>query len=56
MVAIVILLNRGFLRTIRINEGWQKALASAGLLWFELLVAGVGAAFGLLSFTFGNRY
>jgi GT2 family glycosyltransferase len=52
----VILLNGEFLRTIRINEGWSKALASAALLWLELLVAGLGAIFGLLSFPFGNRY
>ena len=32
------------------------ALASVALLWLELLVAGVGAGFGLLGFSFGNRY
>jgi hypothetical protein len=55
-VTAVILLNRGFLDTIRINEGWNKALASVALLWLELLVAGVGASIGLVSFPFGNRY
>jgi glycosyltransferase involved in cell wall biosynthesis len=54
--AAVILLNRDFLETIRINEGWANGLASALLLWLELLVTGVGAGFGLLSFPFGNRY
>jgi glycosyltransferase involved in cell wall biosynthesis len=54
--AIVILLNREFLETIRAHEGWRKALASVLLLWLELLVTGVGAGFGLLSFPFGKRY
>ena len=54
--AIVILLNREFLHTIRISEGWSKSPASVALLWLELLVAGVGTCFGLLSFQFGNRY
>jgi glycosyltransferase involved in cell wall biosynthesis len=54
--AIVIVLNREFLQVIRIHEGWNKALVSASLLWLELLVAGTGAAFGLLSFSLGNRY
>jgi GT2 family glycosyltransferase len=54
--AVVIVLNRKFLRTIRVHEGWNKALASVALLWLELLVTGVGAGFGLLSFPFGNRY
>jgi hypothetical protein len=55
-VAVVILLNREFLHTIRINEGWSKALVSVALLWCELLVSGAGAGFGLLSFPFGSRY
>jgi cellulose synthase/poly-beta-1,6-N-acetylglucosamine synthase-like glycosyltransferase len=54
--AIVILLNREFLHTIRINEGWGKALASVALVWMELVVAGVGACSGLVSFPFGSRY
>jgi hypothetical protein len=56
VAAIVILLNRQFLRTLRVHEGWHKALASIPLLWLELLVAGVGAGFGILSYPFGNRY
>ena len=56
MAAIVIQLNREFLRTIRLHEGRPRALASVPLLWVELLVAGIGAGFGLLSFPFGNRY
>jgi GT2 family glycosyltransferase len=54
--ALVVLLNRKFLQTIWVHEGWSRALASALLLWLELLVTGVGAGFGLLSFPFGNRY
>lgn len=54
--AIVILLNREFLRTIRIHRGRGRAVASIPLLWTELLVAGVGAGFGLVSFLFGRRY
>ena len=56
VAAIVILLNREFLRTIRLHEGRPRALASVPLLWVELLVAGIGAGFGLLSYPFGNRY
>lgn len=56
MAAVVILLNREFLRTIRVHGGYRLALASVALLWLELLVAGVGAGFGLLGFSFGNRY
>jgi GT2 family glycosyltransferase len=56
VAAIVILLNCEFLRTLRVHEGWHRALASVPLLWLELLVAGVGAGFGLLSYPFGNRY
>jgi glycosyltransferase involved in cell wall biosynthesis len=56
MAGVVVLLNREFLRTIRVHEGRQKALASLPLLWLELLVAGVGAGFGLVSYTLGNRY
>jgi glycosyltransferase involved in cell wall biosynthesis len=56
VAAIVVLLNREFLRTIRVHGGWRMALASVVLLWLELLVAGVGAGFGLLGFAFGNRY
>jgi GT2 family glycosyltransferase len=56
VAVVVILLNREFLRTIRLHEGWPKALASVPLLWIELLVAGIGAGFGLLSYPFGNRY
>ena len=56
VAAIVVLLNREFLRTIRVHGGHRLALASVALLWLELLVAGVGAGFGLLGFSFGNRY
>jgi cellulose synthase/poly-beta-1,6-N-acetylglucosamine synthase-like glycosyltransferase len=51
----ILLLNRDFLHTIRVHEGWPRALASAGLLWLDLLVAGLGSGFGLLSFPFDNR-
>lgn len=54
--AFVVWLNRGFFRTIRVHAGRGHALASVPLLWLELLVAGVGAGFGLLGFSFGNRY
>jgi hypothetical protein len=54
--AIVVLFNREFLRTIRVHGGHRRALASVALLWLELLMAGVGAGFGLLGFSFGNRY
>jgi glycosyltransferase involved in cell wall biosynthesis len=56
IVALVLWLNREFLRTIRIHGGRRLAAASVGLLWLELLVASVGAGFGLLGFTLGNRY
>jgi hypothetical protein len=53
---VVIWLNREFLHSIRIHEGRSKALAAIPLLWLELLVAGVGGSFGILSFLFGSRY
>ena len=56
MAALVVLLNREFLRTIRVHGGWRHALASVGLLWLELLVSVVGAGSGLLGFSVGNRY
>jgi GT2 family glycosyltransferase len=54
--AVVIRLNREFLGAIRDTEGWHKALFSVPLLWLELLVAGVGAGFGLFTFLLGTRY
>jgi GT2 family glycosyltransferase len=56
LAAAVILLNLEFLQTIRVHEGWSRAVASGFLLWLELLVTGIGASFGLVSFPFGNRY
>jgi hypothetical protein len=56
LTGLIALLNREFPRTIRVHGGPGRALASVFLLWLELLVAGVGAGFGLLGFAFGNRY
>jgi GT2 family glycosyltransferase len=52
MVAV----NRDFLNTIRQTAGWARAVGAVPLLWTELLVAGVGAVVGVLSYPFGRRY
>ena len=49
-------LNWEFLREIGRTQGWLGGLGAVPILWFELLVAGAGAAVGVLSFPFGKRY
>jgi GT2 family glycosyltransferase len=51
-----IVLNRSFLHTIRVSEGWGRAVGGILLLWLELLVVGVGVGVGLVTFPFGRRY
>ena len=49
-------LNWEFLREIGRTQGWLRGLGAVPILWLELLVAGTGAAVGVLSFPFGKRY
>lgn len=54
--AAVAVLNREFLAEIARAEGTARTLGAFPILWIELLVAGIGAGVGLMSYPFGRRY
>jgi GT2 family glycosyltransferase len=56
LLAGMIVLNRAFLATIQACEGWGRAFGAILLLWLELLVVGVGAGVGMLTYPFGRKY
>jgi GT2 family glycosyltransferase len=56
LLAGTIVLNRSFLDTIRMSEGWGRVLGAIVLLWLELLVVGVGVGVGLVTYPLGRRY
>ncbi len=55
-MAAVVGLNGGFLAAIADSDGWVRAALAVPLLWLELLVAGVGGAWGVGTYLLGTRY
>lgn len=55
-LATSVALNNGFLRAIGASEGWGRAVAAIPVLWLELVVAGVGAGVGIVTYVLGSRY